>query len=242
MKCENCKTPHTGEYGSGRFCSSRCARGFSTKFKRTEINKRVSEKLSGRELTESHKQHIAFGRKYDTTITNTRKCAFCDEEFKCKSSDTRQYCSNNCSAKHRSSIREHAMLHLAFDELPNKRKRNRIFDEQQGRCSVCGLKDWNGQPITLELDHISGDRSDESRNNLRLICPNCHSQTHTYKVKNIDNPGKKKYTDDEIAEVLLTEDSLYKVLTKLGMNPHGGNYTRLRRIIKERGIRQDLIF
>lgn len=242
MKCENCETEHTGEYGSGRFCSSKCARGFSTKIKRFEINQKVAEKLSGRELTSTHRQNIAFGRKHDATVINTRNCAFCDKEFKCKPSDTRQYCSNGCSVKYRSVLKENAMAHLAFNELPNEQKRSRIFNEQQGCCSVCGLAEWNGQPITLELDHISGNRKDESRDNLRLICPNCHSQTHTYKVKNVDSPGKRKYTDDEIAEVLLTEDSLYKVLTKLGMNPHGGNYTRLRRIIKERGIRQDLIF
>ncbi len=46
MKCENCNNDHDGSYGSGRFCSSKCARGFSTKEKREEINKKVSKKLS----------------------------------------------------------------------------------------------------------------------------------------------------------------------------------------------------
>lgn len=46
-KCENCKNEHDGLYGSGRFCSETCARGFSTKAKRNEINKKVSEKLLG---------------------------------------------------------------------------------------------------------------------------------------------------------------------------------------------------
>lgn len=209
MKCENCENEHTGEYGSGRFCSSKCARGFSTKLKRAEINKKVSQKTRGRKFTFTEEQRR---RGAETKNRNLRE---------------------------KKKIRIES---LAFDELKIGEKRIRIFNEQQECCSVCGLKEWNGQPITLELDHISGNRKDESRDNLRLICPNCHSQTHTYKVKNVDSPGKRKYTDDQIAEVLLTEDSLYKVLTKLGMNPHGGNYTRLRRIIKERGIRQDLIF
>ena len=43
MKCENCQREHVGEYGSGRFCSTKCARGFSTKAKRKEINKKVKE-------------------------------------------------------------------------------------------------------------------------------------------------------------------------------------------------------
>jgi hypothetical protein len=44
-KCENCDNDHNGDYGSGRFCSNKCARGFSTKNKRKEINKKVSNTL-----------------------------------------------------------------------------------------------------------------------------------------------------------------------------------------------------
>ena len=42
MKCENCECKHSGEYGSGRFCSTKCSRGFATKSKRKEINEKVS--------------------------------------------------------------------------------------------------------------------------------------------------------------------------------------------------------
>lgn len=49
--CENCENEHDGEYGSGRFCSSKCARGFSTKAKRNEINEKVSKKMTGRKLS-----------------------------------------------------------------------------------------------------------------------------------------------------------------------------------------------
>jgi hypothetical protein len=52
-------------------------------------------------------------------------------------------------------------------------------------CSCCGGKDWMGDPLTLHLDHINGDRIDHRMKNLRLLCPNCHSQTDTYCGKNI---------------------------------------------------------
>lgn len=45
MQCENCSKEHDGSYGSGRFCSAKCARGFSTKGKRAEINKKVSNTI-----------------------------------------------------------------------------------------------------------------------------------------------------------------------------------------------------
>jgi Zn finger protein HypA/HybF involved in hydrogenase expression len=44
---------------------------------------------------------------------------------------------------------------------------------------------WNGSPLTFDLDHINGDNTDNRLENLRFLCPNCHSQTETYKGKNI---------------------------------------------------------
>ena len=62
---------------------------------------------------------------------------------------------------------------------------------KEWKCEICGIDDWLGNPITLELDHISGHRSDNSLENLRILCPNCHSQTPTFrsstKHNNINN-------------------------------------------------------
>lgn len=52
-------------------------------------------------------------------------------------------------------------------------------------CEVCGLTEWNKKPIEMELDHINGVSNDHKLNNLRIICPNCHSQTETFRAKNI---------------------------------------------------------
>jgi hypothetical protein len=48
------------------------------------------------------------------------------------------------------------------------------------RCATCAIAEWCGRPLVLHLDHINGIHNDHRRTNIRLLCPNCHSQTDTY--------------------------------------------------------------
>ena len=83
MICEYCLIEHDGNYGSGRFCSSKCSRGFSTSIKRTEINEKVSKKLYG----SGNPNVIKF-------------CKTCNKEFIVRWKYRSQvYCSNECSIK-----------------------------------------------------------------------------------------------------------------------------------------------
>lgn len=52
------------------------------------------------------------------------------------------------------------------------------------QCEKCFLTCWLDAPIPLELHHIDGDRTNHKLNNLQLLCPNCHSQTETFRGKN----------------------------------------------------------
>lgn len=65
--------------------------------------------------------------------------------------------------------------------------KKRLIDEQvlEYKCACCGnIGQWNGAPLSLQLDHINGDNMDHRKENLRFLCPNCHSQTNTYAGKN----------------------------------------------------------
>jgi hypothetical protein len=55
---------------------------------------------------------------------------------------------------------------------------------KEDRCEECGLSEWRGEALPLELHHVNGDRHDNRLENLALLCPNCHSQTDTFGVTN----------------------------------------------------------
>lgn len=64
--------------------------------------------------------------------------------------------------------------------------RRRIIKENllEYKCAICGISKWNRKTLSLELDHINGINDDNRLENLRFLCPNCHSQTITYGSRN----------------------------------------------------------
>ena len=70
--------------------------------------------------------------------------------------------------------------------------KNRLLLEglKQHICECCGNTTWNGKKIPLELHHINGNNRDNRLENLKLLCPNCHALTDSYRGKN--NGSKKK--------------------------------------------------
>lgn len=55
----------------------------------------------------------------------------------------------------------------------------------QRECFECGIAEWRGEPLAIQIDHINGVKTDWRIENLRMLCPNCHSQTPTFSGRNV---------------------------------------------------------
>lgn len=90
----------------------------------------------------------------------------------------------------------HIQIHARpFSELKSSGMRKQRLIAQRGhRCETCGNTEWMGQSIPITLDHVDGNSQNNTEDNLRLLCPNCHAQTPTFCGKNVGRfPGGERY-------------------------------------------------
>jgi len=95
------------------------------------------------------------------------------------------FCSNKCHAAHRQAVS------VEQGTASSRTCRSFLLKTRGHRCEVCSLQEWMGSPIPIEMDHIDGNHSNNLLSNLRLLCPNCHAQTDTWKSK---NKGKGRFS------------------------------------------------
>lgn len=125
--------------------------------------------------------------------TQPLPCPNCGKEVL---NDQSVYCCANCfnEYKHKQNYRDFLKGGEKFQRAnysPAVFKKD-ILAEQDNKCAICGNPpEWNGKPLVFVLDHIDGHASNNTRANLRLICPNCDSQLDTFKSKNKN--GERSY-------------------------------------------------
>lgn len=119
-----------------------------------------------------------------------------------------------------------------YEELGMENRRRRVFEEQNYCCNKCGINEWQGVKLSLELEHKDGNNMNDVRENLEGLCPNCHSITDTWRGRNKPSKnGVNKVTDKFLLKCLTETDSIRQGLLKAGLAAKGNNYDRAKKLL-----------
>lgn len=135
-------------------------------FTEEQLRQIVKESYSYKEVLEKIGYKTFGGRNNETLKARLEKYQISTEHFTLKPPTTRTeenvFCLNSTASQ--------AVLRRWFlkgNYIPYK-------------CAICGISNWQNKELKLQLDHINGDNHDNRLENLRWLCPNCHSQTDTF--------------------------------------------------------------
>jgi predicted RNA-binding Zn-ribbon protein involved in translation (DUF1610 family) len=108
-------------------------------------------------------------------------------------------------------------------------KRKLLKSGKEYKCEHCGNDGvWNNSPLSLHVDHVDGNHYNNNLDNLRFLCPNCHSQTNTFAGRNKKcmATGWRNITEDEWINAIKKEKSISGVIHSMGFN-HRSTLVRL---------------
>jgi len=187
-----------------------------------------------------------------TAIYTLKNGKFCCEESNNKCPEIKRKNSKGLKKAYKDGRKKSRILEFRPETSWNKGKTilnyNDVFVENSNRktsiikdiilrdnlreykCEKCNnVGEWEGQELILELDHINGDGRDNRLENLRFLCPNCHSQTPTFRGRT--NTSNKKVEDEEMIDAIKISITMSEALRKCGLVEKGGNFKRVRRIM-----------
>ena len=160
--CKKCGTEFTPEKGLLNFCSQKCTKG-------REQTPEMSQKK--REKTLRHWEPGGKFREYDWDTLNK-------DATKIKKSLSKWYLKADLRVQN-------------GEQLSDETTKRYLIEKHGHNCWMCDLSEWRGEKLHLEMDHIDGNNKNNNINNIRILCPNCHSITPTWRYKN----NKKQVTN-----------------------------------------------
>lgn len=184
MQCERCLKEHDGSFGCGRFCCVGCA---NKRALSQDVYDQIGQKLSKinplTEISDENFRTCVQEAKNWTqllSLLNVEKTSTNIRHAKIRALDLGIDYSHFRGQR---SIEK--LLSLRPNEPKGHLREALIKLGRVYKCEKCGLGDhWQNEKLTLTVDHINGNRYDHHKENLRFLCPNCHSQTSTFAWKN----------------------------------------------------------
>jgi len=190
-------------------------------------NESLSEPIFKNKITDEIKDKLQNDRdcgltikelanKYDIGVSTIKK--YTNKSFGTKTNKTKNkclncgeltetiFCSNKCSGEfiHKETYKDFIENNEKYcrGNYTPKNFKDFFLEEQNNKCDMCfTMPHWNNKKLVFVLDHIDGDASNNKRENLRMICPNCDSQLDTFKSKN-KNSTRRNYWKEKIIREL----------------------------------------
>ena len=174
-KCQQCAESIEYKKRANKFCSSSCAATYNNIL----VPKR--QKIVHSELV-----LVPNRPQIKTGLSCPSNCLHCNSTFWHTPKSKQKFCSVICSLDHKKHIRH---SNIESDNIVDHKMMKNYLVEKHGNTCLdpnCAW-DFTKRPIKVELEHIDGNSSNTKLSNCTLLCPNCHSQTPTYKGKNKGN-------------------------------------------------------
>lgn len=202
--CPKCKNEHEKQ---GTFCSRSCAN--SRIFSESAIQKKREAALRNAKDPEYNKRRL----------------------LGCVKQAARVRQENIENQSERDQDKYDRNIKREWDSIGYDMKRWLIIYEQNNKCNHCDLDEWREQPMSLEMDHIDGDRYNNDRKNLEAVCPNCHMLTETWRGKH--RKGKIGLTDQQIYDAYIEAGTVRQTIDSLKLRRSRQTEKRILRAVEK---------